>query len=189
MGIITLKVNEYLKDHKPFRDKLKNQCVGMYDFSRLINISEDCLGDHWWRYDIYENFKQTLDTLKILIPQNNHIFSKCNSFEEFLDLLFQYRNHKDMQGKAFGPTLLYDLALVFGMSRSSLPEMVYLNNSKTQGTAKVILGADYNRRKQEHNFHVCFHKKDFPIEMHILEAHEIEDYMCIYHDYHVIQQR
>lgn len=96
-------------------------------------------------------------------------------------MFYQLKNGNLLEDCILGATLLYDVALVFGMCVGSLPIKVYANNpGTTQATAKVILGDKYNTKKENFEGHVRFNVSDLPAEMQALEAHEIEDFLCIY---------
>lgn len=180
--MINLKklVHNYMKNNRQTRDELKEKCYGIKDFNKLLIIAEIYFNRHWWSY--YRWHKDSLPKLKKVVYENEEKLKTCKSFDDFLIMLYKLIDETELKNSVLGATLLYDIALVFGMSIGSLPTKVYANNrDKTQATAKVILGKDYNIKKQKFKKHIIFNVEDFPADMQVLEAYEIEDFLCIYH--------
>ena len=182
MANIKFIVDDYKKNYETYRYNLKEKCSGIRDFNILLNIAETAFPKHWWSYHGYKNKrKESLNTLNKVILENQNTLGKCANFAEILETLHDFTNLKELADIEIGPTLLYDLALVFGISINSYPEKVYVNNTATELTAKAILGANYKLKKQNYYNHICFNISDFPQDMQVLKAYEIEDFLCIYY--------
>ena len=94
-----------------------------------------------------------------------------NSSKNFEDIMF-ITNNVMKQIPRLGPLWSYDTALRIGFNLKIYPTNVYLQTGVIKGYKKIFNGTRPRKR--------CVEKLIFPQELQVLEAYEIENFLCIW---------
>lgn len=150
-----------LREMQEFYEKLDIETAIVY--ASTGKNPDNKMNPHQWRVG-YAKGMQGANELEIELTE----IKKCRKFEDIFLLTEKVKANVYGLGELWS----YDTALRIGFNLKIYPQQVYVQRGVVKGVKKVFNG---NRTKGR-----SLPISVFPKEFHVLNAYEIENFLCIY---------